>query len=237
MDVQKEEEEEEDEKYEFAERRRRERERERRARRRGLHDYDREAEKRSCEGRGGARLSRRGDGAKGDEARSRARMHETSVRVKVAKCALDAAHLSLPTAHRPLPARSTNWANRWTPTDLFDPALVVAHAGPRAHPFFRLPLPAFHPNLLVLSADRDRLIPESDVDVGCRNRRFQRLTCLAILALVRCGTSSINVSPERLASGMQIFSFRFHASSFLLLVARYPEIVVCRSFPRRGSLS
>lgn len=236
MDVQKEEEEEEDEKYEFAERRRRERERGEREdeactitiarRRRGA--------ARGGEERG---LAEGGDGAKGDEARSRARMHETSVRVKVAKCALDAAHLSLPTAHRPLPARSTNWANRWTPTDLFDPALVVAHAGPRAHPFFRLPLPAFHPNLLVLSADRDRLIPESDVDVGCRNRRFQRLTCLAILALVRCGTSSINVSPERLASGMQIFSFRFHASSFLLLVARYREIVVCRSFPSRGSLS
>lgn len=90
-------------------------------------------------------------------------MHETSVRVKAAKCALDAAHLSLPTAHRPLPARSTNWANRWTPTDLFDPALVVAHAT-RAHPFFRPPPPA------LLPADRHRLIPESDVDVGCRLR-------------------------------------------------------------------
>lgn len=146
MDVHKEEEEEEeDEKYEFTEQRRRERERD-------SHDYDREAEKRR-----GARLSR--NGAAGGEAR----MHETSVRVKAAKCALDAAHLSLPTAHRPLPARSTNWANRWTPTDLFDPALVVAHAT-RAHPFFRPPPPA------LLPADRHRLIPESDVDVGCRLR-------------------------------------------------------------------
>lgn len=66
-------------------------------------------------------------------------MHETSVRVKVAKCALDAAHLSLPNAHRPLPARSTNWANRWTPTDLFDPALVVAHAELTLSSAFRFP--------------------------------------------------------------------------------------------------
>jgi len=32
--------------------------------------------------------------------------------VKSAKCAQQAAHLSLPNAHRPLPRRSTNWAIR-----------------------------------------------------------------------------------------------------------------------------
>ena len=110
------------------------------------------------------------------------RIHGTSRRLKAAKCALYAAHLSLLDAHRPLPARSTNWANRWTPTDLFDRTFVVAHAertrGALLPPsVFRLP-PSHLPTFPVLSSRTplgpfrgpDRSIPESDVDVGCRLR-------------------------------------------------------------------
>lgn len=133
MDVH--EEEEEDEKYEFTEQRRRRREREREAKTR-LARLRSVGEERK--GGGGARLSRNGgEGGRSEE--------DASVR---GKCAPDAAHLSLPNAHRPLPARSTNWANRWTPTDL---ARRRPRRAPGAHPFFRFPR---HPTLLVPSADR-----------------------------------------------------------------------------------
>ncbi|KAG7198362.1 hypothetical protein KM043_005754 [Ampulex compressa] len=100
---------------------------------------------------GGGRLGRGGRGGGGC----------TLLYGKPPKCALRVAHLSLPNAHRPLPARSTNWANRWTPTDLRELTFVVAHASSDT---FRLPPGP------CLYRGRHRFILKSDVVVGCRVR-------------------------------------------------------------------
>lgn len=145
----------------------------------------------------GRRVGRKGGSGPRVQRRARgkptaARMHGTS-RLKAAKCALRAAHLSLPDAHRPLPARSTNWANWWTPTDLSERAFVVAHAATRNQrtlPPTRAPLSAApDPNP---TRPRPASFPRTgsiNSPIGCRcrmpaalpSRRFLRLACMEIV--------------------------------------------------------